>query len=719
VGVRNPRKPSRPKTLPYLDPSLPIDDRVADLVGRMTLEEKISQTITPAPAIPHLRVPAMRWHNECLHGLVHTGRATQFPQSIGMAATFDAELIQKVADAIATEARAKYHDPKWHGPKGARVGINFWTPNINLLRDPRWGRGQETYGEDPFLTGLIGAAFVRGLQGSHPLYLKAAACAKHFAVHSGPEALRAQFDARVSQKDLFETYLPAFKALVDAGVETVMATYNRVNGEACPASPTLLQKILRDAWHFDGHVVSDGGAISAMHTSHKVSADATDSAVMALKAGCDLCNEGNAAYLRLPEALAKGLVTEAEIDTAAARVLRTEFRLGLFDDPKKVPYTKIRGSVVARRQHIELARKSALESLVLVKNDGVLPLTKASRTVCVTGPTAADCEVLQGNFYRGVSDRFVTILEGVTGRAHEGTAVVYLPGCFVAHPNLSRSNWHLGLVENADVVVGVVGLSPLMEGEAGECIASEGHGDRIRVGLPTHQIEFVKGLASKGKPLVLVVTGGSAVSLTEVADLANAIVYAWYPGEQGGNAVGDVLFGRESPSGRLPVTIPRSVDDLPDFADYSMANRTYRYARTEPMYPFGFGLSYVRFAYGPLKLSSSKIARGKSVKAELDVQNLGDRAADEVVQLYVTDDDASTRTPRWALKGVRRVRILPGKKVRVKFQITPAMMELVTEEGTSVLEPGTFTVTVGSSSPDPKSVPLGAPKPAQASFELA
>ena len=712
------------RKLPFRDMNLSFEDRIDDLAARMTLKEKISQIMTPSKAIPRLGVPAMTWGGECLHGLVHTGRATQFPMPIGLAATFDPDLIRRVADAIASEARAKHHDRSWWGPDEngvpqPRVGLNFWTPNMNIFRDPRWGRGQETYGEDPFLTGTMASAFVRGLQGDHPKYLKVGACAKHFAVHSGSERLRTCFDARVSKKDLFETYLPAFKALIDGGVESVMATYNRVNGEACPASETLLKRILRETWGFKGHVVGDGGAMSTMHIHHQFTKDKLDSAVKGLLAGCDLCNDGaHGPYELLGEAVRKGLVAETDIDTSLKRILSTQFKLGIYDDPEKVPYTRIGRDVIQCARHLDLARKSALRSVVLLKNNGILPLKPEMRTIGVTGPTAADAEILIGNFYRGVSARLCTILEGIVSAAPEGAAVKYIPGSYSAHPNLYDSGWHIGMLEHSDVTVAVVGLTPLMEGEQGECIGTELGGDRTSIRLPKHQREFIANLKWAKKPVVLVVTGGSPLALEEFHDMADAILHVWYPGEQGGLAVGDILFGRESPSGKLPVTFPASDSQLPPFANYSMKNRTYRYMTEKPLYPFGFGLSYTTFKYSGLKLSGESVKKGGALSAAVTVKNTGKRAGEEVVQLYVSDNRASVAVPRWALKSFTRVALKPGASKTVRFAITPDMLELFNAKGEAVLEPGSFTVRIGGSSPGKRSGELGAPEMATATFRV-
>lgn len=698
----------------YRDASLPLEQRVADLVGRMTLEEKVSQIRSRSPAIPRLDIPEYHWGGECLHGLVHTGRATVFPSAIAFGATFDTGLVRRVASAIGDEARAKYHDPAWQSPS---VAITFWTPNINIVRDPRWGRAQETYGEDPFLTGTIGAAFVRGLQGGHPRYLKATACAKHFAVHNGPEHLRRAFDARVSLKDLHESYLPAFRMLIDAGVASVMATYNRVNGEPCPCSTMLLRDILREDWGFQGFVTSDAGAIQAAHEHHKATRDRLDSAVQAIKAGCDM-EIGSDCYDELPAAVERGLVDEADIDLALSRVLTARFRLGMFDEPRNVPFARTSGNVIQCDGHIALAREAAVKSVVMLKNNGVLPLGREHKTVFVTGPNSVDLDVLLGNFYRGASARLVSILEGVVGAAPDGTAVTCMTGSFLKHEPDYASSWPVGLAEWADAVVAVVGVSPLMEGEDGECIGSMNGGDRDRLELPPNQVEFVRNIAGAGKPLVLVVTGGTPVAMPELHELADAALFVWYPGEQGGAAVGDLLFGHESPSGRLPMTFPRTTAELPAFEDYSMAGRTYRFMQREPLYPFGFGLSYTRFEYGPLVLSANRLERGQPVGVAVEVTNVGGREAEEVVQLYLSDDEASVRVPRCSLVGFRRISLEPAESKTVEFDITPQMMEVVLDDGTRALEPGSFTVVVGGSLPGRRSVQLGAPEPAKGQFEL-
>ena len=704
--------------------SLPIQKRVRDLISRMTFEEKVSQLTTTAPPLKRFGIEKFLWNGEYLHGMCKTGRATQFPLPIGMAATFDEKLIQKVAAATSDEARAKFHDPSWKGRN--YVALMCCTPVINILRDPRWGRSMETYGEDPYLVSVMGAAFVRGLQGDHPKYLKIAACAKHLAVQSGPESLRREFNAIVSLKDLNETYLPAFRALVEEGVATVMATYNRVNGEHCCGSKVLLEDYLRGAFGFDGMVLSDQGALDTVHTSHKITKDAVETAGLCIRRGCDL-EIGNLnlagkkhkqVYGNADEAIERGLLTEADVDRAVERILTVRFKVGEFDPPQKNPYTKIPLDVVQCPKHIRMARETARKSVVMVKNNGILPLGSKHKMIMVTGPNAADLQVLLGNFYRGVSGNLQTILEGIVSSAPEGVLITHNQGCFLAHPNHFDSTWPLGLAEMGDAVIAVMGASPLMEGEQGECIGSTEGGDKSDISIPENQLQYLRKLKKVGRPIVAVVTCGSPLDLREVHKLADAVLIAWYPGEQGGGAVGDLLFGKETPSGKLPVTFPRSLDQVPPFEDYALAGRTYRYMTKVPMYPFGFGLSYTTFEYSDIQLSKKSVKAGRSLTATLTLANTGERKGDEVVQLYLTDDKASVPVPRFALKAFKRVTLQPGQSKTIRFAITPAMMELYSLAGEPVLEPGSFTVTVGGASPGKRSSALGAPKPLRATFEL-
>lgn len=702
----------------YLDNTRPIQARVQDLVGRMTLAEKAAQLSYKAPAIDRLAVPAYNYWNEALHGVARNGRATVFPQAIGMAATWDAALIQKIAAAISDEARAKYNAALQS--KGYTVqyeGLNFWTPNINIFRDPRWGRGQETWGEDPFLTGELASAFVRGLQGDDATYLKTAACAKHFAVHSGPEKERHTFDAQVSDRDLYSTYLPAFKKLVtEAHVEAVMGAYNRVNGEPCCASQRLLVDILREEWQFEGHVVSDCGAISDIYLNHKVVPDAAHAVALAIRRGCDLGCDWVTKHV-VP-AVESNLVSEAEIDVALARIFTTRFKLGMFDPPSAVPWSGLGMEIVGSQAHRELAYEAAVKSVVLLKNsDNLLPLNlEQPRNIYVVGPTAADENILLGN-YHGISPDLSSLLAGITGRIGDKAHLEYRPGCPLV-PLAAASTYNVGGLTPDDVVIACLGITPQIEGEEGDAIFSEADGDRDHIGLPSVQVELVKNMAAQGAKIVLVLSGGSPLAFGEILELVQAVVFIWYPGQEGGRAVASVLFGDEAPSGKLPLTFPASLADLPPFEDYSMAGRTYRFSEREPLYPFGFGLSYSRFEYGNFKLAKTELARGEALPVEVTLTNTGAVAAEEVAQLYLSDLEASVTVPRCSLVGFSRVRLEPGESRLLSFVIEPEMMKLVNDQGQAVLEAGQFEVWVGGCSPSNKGVELGAPRPVRAIFTV-
>ncbi|MFZ4398181.1 MAG: glycoside hydrolase family 3 N-terminal domain-containing protein, partial [Kiritimatiellia bacterium] len=541
----------RTKAKKHLDTRLPFPERVSSLISQMTLREKISQLLNASPPIPRLGIPAHNWWNECLHGVARAGKATVFPQAIGMAASFDADLMHQVATAISDEARAKHHEAARIGNRGIYFGLTFWTPNINIFRDPRWGRGQETYGEDPHLTARMGVAFVKGLQGKDKRYLKLVATAKHFAVHSGPEKDRHGFNAVVSGRDFRETYLPAFKALVtEARVQSVMGAYNRTYGEPCCGSALLLQKILREEWGFDGYVVSDCWALNDFHTHHKVTATPEETTALALKNGCDI--ECGVLYGALLAACQQGLVQEADIDRALQRLFVARFKLGMFDPESMVPYAKIRPEVVNCAKHRKLARRMACESLVLLKNNGALPLRKDLANMAVVGPNAMNQMALLGN-YNGFAPQMTTILEGILGKVSPGTQVIYHKGCELTGGNPTNLNpeGSIELVpfQDLDAIIAVVGYTAQLEGEEG-CTESEG--DRSQYGLPGHQQHLIEQLHKTGKPLILVVTAGSPVDLNWASAHADAILLAWYPGEEGGNAVADVLFGDYNPAGRLP-----------------------------------------------------------------------------------------------------------------------------------------------------------------------
>jgi beta-glucosidase len=703
----------------YLNPDLPIEERAKDLVSRMTLEEKASQMIYTADAVKHLGIPAYNWWNECLHGVARAGRATVFPQAIGMAATFDSDLVGRVASAIGDEGRAKYNQSKRKGYTSQYQGLTFWTPNINIFRDPRWGRGHETYGEDPFLTALIGTAFVKGLQGDDPKYMKAAACAKHYAVHSGPEALRHTFDAVVDQKDLWETYLPAFRTLVEAGVEAVMGAYNRTLHEPCCGSKLLLVDILREKWGFDGHVVSDCWAVRDFHEHHKVTAGPIESAALAVQNGCDV-NCG-CTYEFVVDAVKKGLLSEEAVDRSVMRLMATRIKLGMFDPPEQVPFEKIGPEVIGCDEHRALALETAEKSLVLLKNkDEILPLNPTDDAldyVLVVGPNAVDTTVLMGNYY-GMNERMSTILEGIVGAAGNTVKFDYRKAFFLDRPNANPRDWGSFESRNADAVIAVLGLAPELEGEEGDAIASPDLGDRSTIELPQAQIDFLRKVHKSGAPLIVILTGGSAIALGEVADWADAILWAWYPGQEGGTAVGNAIFGKTVPSGRLPITFPKSTDQLPPFEDYSMEGRTYRYMTADPLYPFGFGLSYTAFEYSGGKASKSEIGPAEEITVSAEIRNSGECAAEEVVQCYVKDLKGSCRTPLASLRGIRRVALKPGESTRVDFTLGPEDLGLVTESGAKVVESGEFEVEIGGCSPGRRGHALGAPAPARVPFTV-
>lgn len=675
----------------------------------MTLEEKCSQMLYNSPAIDRLGIPAYNWWSEALHGIARMGRATVFPQPIGMAATFDTALIFRVASAISDEARAKFNAAHQIGNITQYGGLSFWSPNINIFRDPRWGRGMETLGEDPFLTGKLGVAFVRGMQGDDPRYLKTAACAKHYVVHSGPEKLRHEFNAKPPVKDFRETYLPAFKRLVQEGhVESVMCAYNRTYDEPCCGSPYLLQDILRNEWGFKGHIVSDCWALTDFNQFHKITATSEESAAKAILAGVDL-NCG-VAYRELVPAVKHGLITEADIDRNLTYLLTTRFKLGLFDPPGLNPWEKIPETVINCDQHKQIARETAVKSIVLLKNNGVLPLKKDLHRYIVTGALAADVNVLLGN-YNGVPAEAVTILEGITAAVDPGSRISYHTGFLLTGENPDEPRWTLFDIDNADATIVVMGINPLFEGEDGEALATTMGADKADIRMPENQIRYLKALVKdRTKPVIAVVTGGSPLDLSEVYELVDALLFVWYPGEQGGNAVADVLFGDLSPAGRLPVTFPKSVDQLPPFNDYSMAGRTYRYMKEEPLFPFGFGLSYTTFGYGNLETGIRELTEGKGLTVSCAITNTGTVASDEVVQLYLFREDVPFRVPFFDLKGFRRIFLQPGETETVAFNLSPDDLLLIDEEGAAIYLPGILKIFVGGSLPDARSQELGAGK---------
>lgn len=828
----------------YRDPTLPVEERVADLISRMTLEEKVTQMVHDAPAIERLEIPKYNWWNECLHGVGRAGPATVFPQAIGLAATWNPDLMHQIAVATSDEARAKHHEAVRRGIREKYTGLTFWSPNINIVRDPRWGRAQETYGEDPYLTAQMGVVFVKGLQGDDPRYLKLVSTPKHYAVHSGPEPDRHHFDVPMDERTMRETYLPAFEACVkEAQAASVMGAYNRVNGEPCCASPTLLEKILRQEWGFDGYVVSDCWAILDIFLHHKVVGTPEEASALAVKNGCELnCGE---VYPALVEAVEQGLISEDTIDQAIKRLFTARFRLGMFDPPDQVPYTQIPYDVVDSPEHRELSLRATRESIVLLKNENnLLPLRKDLEAIAVIGPNADDLRVLLGN-YNGTPKKAVTPLEGIRKKLSPATKLYYAPGCEIANgvpplevipsiylrpadpdrdrkgltaayydnpkfegePALSRvdstvdfiwkdttpltGEWgdsfsvrwtgflsppvsgayklgvngpntynlyldgepvvehehvhhstrkvqeveleanrlyslqldymsrgldpHMQLLwappdvdyaagaleaaGKADVVVAVMGLSAALEGEEMP-VEVEGFtgGDRTDIKLPRPQEELLKQLHALGKPIVLVLLSGSALAVNWAAEHVPAIVEAWYPGQAGGDALADILFGDYNPAGRLPVTFYRSVEDLPPFEDYRMEGRTYRYFRGEPLFPFGYGLSYTTFQLDNLQMDQSEVKAGGQVAIHVDVTNTGDRAGDEVVQLYTRHRDAAAPHPIKELKGFKRVALQPGERKTVSFVLYVNQLGIYDEHGRYIVQPGTVEVMVGRSS---------------------
>lgn len=692
------------REFPYQNPELSVEERVDDLVSRMTADEKISQMMNAAPAIERLGIPAYNWWNECLHGVGRAGVATVFPQAIGLAATWDEDLIFKVATTISDEARAKHHEFVRNDSRKIYQGLTFWTPNINLFRDPRWGRGQETYGEDPFLTGKIAVQFVKGLQGDDPKYFKTIATLKHYAVHSGPEPDRHSFDAITDERDLRETYLPQFEMGIKEGkAYSVMCAYNRYKGEACCGSDALLNRILRDEWGFDGYIVSDCGAISDIYRGHKVVETAAEAAALAVRSGTDL--ECASVYKNLKEALEKDLITENEIDVAIKRLFTARFRLGMFDPPEMVKYASIPYSVNNSEQNSALAQETALKSIVLLKNqDNLLPLKKDIGTVAVIGPNSDQSFVLLGN-YNGTPSDPVTPFRGIKEELEGISEVLYAQGCNWVEgmpdqkPGEELKKEALETAGKADVIIMCMGITPRLEGEEMR-VEVDGFkgGDRTRIDLPDVQQQLIKEIHALGKPVVLVLLNGSALAINWENDNIPAIIETWYGGQAAGRALANVIFGDYNPSGRLPVTFYKSVNDIPDFMDYNMENRTYRYFTGEPLYPFGFGLSYTTFKYSKLKTANT-VNTGDEVVVTVNVKNKGKRAGDEVVQLYLSNLGASVPVPIRALKGFKRIHLQSGEAKTVTFFVSPEAFSVIDEQNKRVIKPGLFELTVGGCQP--------------------
>jgi beta-glucosidase len=694
----------------WKDASQPVDARVKDLVSRLSLAEKIQQMRNGAAAIPRLGIGSYDFWSECLHGVARSGYATVFPQAIGMAATWDTNLVHKEADVIATEARAKHNDyvAKHDGNSARYYGLTFWTPNINIFRDPRWGRGQETYGEDTFLTARLGVAFIRGLQGDDPNYIKAMACAKHFAVHSGPESERHVFDVEPSERDFYETYLPHFEAAVREGkVGAVMGAYNSVYGEPACANPLLLTELLRNQWGFDGHVVSDCGAIYDIYANHKFAGSSEEAAADAVKAGDDLCCGTD--YNSLTRAVKGGLISETQIDTAVSRLFKARFQLGMFDPPEKVPFAQIPFSENNTPEHEALALKVARESIVLLKNDGALPLDRAKiKRIAVIGANANSIPVLLGN-YNGVPSHPVTILDGIKNVAGANVEVIYEPGCPLAlstnaGEKVSIEKWTRAIeaASSADAVIYVGGISPQLEGEEMNVNADGvSGGDRTKIELPAQQTELLKALRATGKPVVFVNCSGSAVAMPWEAKNLPAIVQAWYPGEQGGRAVAEILFGDENPAGRLPITFYRSTDDLPAFENYSMSNRTYRYFNGTPLFAFGHGLSYTKFNYTDAKLNAKNFTATNTVEISFTLKNSGKRDGDEVAQIYFRHVNSALPQPKLALCGFTRVHLSKNQTVRVTMEIPAQRFRYWdTDKKQYVVELGDYELLIGAASDD-------------------
>jgi beta-glucosidase len=705
-------KPADAKPPLWKDASQPLDARVRDLVGRMTLEEKALQVCNEAPAIPRIGLPAYNYWNECLHGIGRNGVATVFPQAIGMAASFDPVLLHTVADTIATEARAKNREyTEAHGGDSTiYTGLSFWTPNINIFRDPRWGRGQETYGEDPYLTGKMAVAFITGLQGDDPKYYKAVACAKHFAVHSGPEAERHSFDSQPPERDFYETYLPQFEMAVrDGHVGAVMGAYNRLYGTPCCASSLLFSNLLRGQWGFKGHVVSDCDAIYDIFMGHNFSPTLEAAAAAAVKAGCDLCC--GMQYRALIDAVHDGLLTEKEVDTALGRLLEARFKLGLFDPPAMVPYSKIPTTAYDTPENDKLALRMARESIVLLKNDGTLPLDRTKiHKIGVFGLNANYVGMLVGN-YNGDPSHPVTIAQGILSYLGSNNAEVYYsPGCPLAvlrnDPNQAAyDNAKAKALETAqkmDVNIYCGGLSPDLEREFFG-VKYEGFfwGDRTRIEIAPIQTDFLKALRGVGKPLVFVNCSGSAIAMPWEADNLPAIVQAWYPGQEGGTAVAEALFGEFNPGGRLPITFYRSSDDLPAFTEYSMANRTYRYFTGKPIFAFGHGLSYTEFKYGSAQLDKTKAGLDDTVHVTLDVTNAGARDGDEVVQIYYRHVKSAVPQALEALCGFQRVTVPRQKSAHVDVTVpVKSFRYWDTARKQYTVEPGDYEILVAAASDD-------------------
>lgn len=675
---------------------LSAQEKAERIVDAMTIEEQMSQLRYDAPAIDRLELPAYNWWGECLHGVARAGTATMLPQAIGLGATFDTELLERAAHMIGIEARAKYNEASRRGDRDIYKGLTMWSPNVNIFRDPRWGRGQETYGECPYLTSRMGVAFVKGLQGEGETLL-AAACAKHFAAHSGPEGIRHGFDARVSAKDLEETYLPAFEALVCEGkVEGVMGAYNRLNGKPACASPFLMDKLKE--WGFNGYFVSDYMALSDIHAAHHVSSCAKESAALALNSGCD-CNAG-VCYRELSDAYNEGLVSKEAIRAAAVHVMRTRARLGLLDEATE--YDELSYAEVASEEHRRIALECARKSIVLLKNDGILPLCKEKLlSLAVIGPNADSLDALRGNYY-GTAAKPVTFLEGIRAELGGDVRVYYAQGCHLSKDRineLSAPDDGLAeaeaIAERADAVILVLGLDAMLEGEQGDVGNEFDAGDKRDLLLPLSQQKLLSRVLGTGTPCVVVLATGSAINVQ--ADEANAVLQAWYPGETGGEALADILFGKVSPSGKLPVTFYEDGQKLMPFDDYSMRNRSYRYTQSNVLYPFGFGLTYSSVWIEELFYDEQQQT------ANVTIKNTGARATGEVIELYIHDELSLDEVPNPRLCAFMRVELAAGQSRELQLPISEKAFTVVSENGERIAGSGAYTLYAGVSQCDSKS----------------
>ncbi|MBL3655880.1 glycoside hydrolase family 3 N-terminal domain-containing protein [Fulvivirga sediminis] len=686
----------------FRNPNLSTQTRVTKLLTELTVEEKISLMGYNNNGVERLGIPKYNWWNEGLHGVARAGNATVFPQAIAMAATFNDELVHEVADVISTEARAKYNLAVAKNRHLQYMGLSFWSPNINLFRDPRWGRGQETYGEDPFLTSQMGLAFMNGLQGDDPNYLKVSSAAKHLAVHSGPEADRHKFNAIVDEKDLRETYLYAFEKLVDGGVESIMCAYNRVNGEPCCTSETLLEDILKGEWNFQGHIVTDCWALEDIYARHKVMGTATEVAVAAVKAGVNLdCS--NLMQAELMPAIEQGLLTEEDLDKALAPNLITLFKLGFFDDASLVPFSKLGRDDVHNTQNITLSKQAAEESMVLLKNaDNLLPLNKEEYgSMVVVGSNSGSLDAMLGN-YHGISSNIVTYAEGITAAAGPETAVQYDLGSNYTDTTHFGGEW---AAENSDLTIAVIGLTPVLEGEEGDAFLAANGGDKKDLSIPAAHIAYLKALRAKhNKPIITVVTAGSAVDISAIETYSDAIIFAWYSGEQGGNALADIIFGETSPSGKLPITFYKSFDDLPPYASYDMKGRTYRYFEGDVQYPFGYGLTYGKFTYEWKKQPAKKYKADETIEFSLKVSNSSEHEAKEVVQAYIQYPEMD-RMPIKELRAFKKIKINANGEETVSLSIPASeLRKWDLKKGKWKVYSGTYKVILGSDSKDEKLV---------------